>query len=108
MTLTTDPEHSDLQRRLDKSPVPQRDTYLILSDEEIAKGFVKPVRRSYKHKECGTTTTCAKKLAETCAANPRFYRGAYCITCQMHRPLSEFTWLPDGEEMDPDLQEIGN
>jgi hypothetical protein len=108
MTLTTNPGHPDLQRKIDESPVSQRDTYLVLSDEEIAKGFIKPVRRSYTHKTCGTVTTCAKKLAETLAADPSFYRGAYCVSCRKHRLLNEFTWLPDGEEMDPDLQVIGD
>ena len=32
---------------------------LTLSEEERAKGFVRPVRRTYKHLTCGTTTTMA-------------------------------------------------
>ena len=31
--------------------------YVVLSPEERAKGFVKPVRRSYVHAKCGTLTT---------------------------------------------------
>lgn len=34
----------------------QRD-YVVLAKEERAKGFVRPVRRTYKHLKCGTTTT---------------------------------------------------
>lgn len=48
--LTTDPNHEDLGRGPpDESPRPQNKCYLVLSDEERAKGFVRPVRRSYLH-----------------------------------------------------------
>lgn len=33
----------------DEAPVPQHDTYLVLSAEERAKGFVRPYRDSYVH-----------------------------------------------------------
>lgn len=84
----------------------QRD-YVVLSAEERAKGFVKPVRRSYVHTKgkCGgVATTIGDALAETYARNPRFYSGTYCVGCRTHFPLSEFNWDPDGEPMDPDLQ----
>lgn len=47
--LTTDPKHADLGRGSDDAPVPQNKCYLVLSDEERAKGFVRPVRHSYVH-----------------------------------------------------------
>lgn len=80
----------------------QRD-YIVLSPEERAKGFVKPVRRTYLHK-CGVATTMGTALAETYARNPRFYSGTFCCGCRAHFPLNEFTWDKDGEPMDPDLQ----
>lgn len=49
MSLTTDPKHPALGHGVDTKPVPQHETYLVLSDEERAKGFVRPVRRSYVH-----------------------------------------------------------
>lgn len=49
MSLTTDPKHPGLGRGVDESPRPQNETYLVLSDEERAKGFVRPVRHSYRH-----------------------------------------------------------
>ncbi|MGH2792853.1 MAG: hypothetical protein ACRDKG_00970 [Actinomycetota bacterium] len=49
MGLTTDPRDPALGRGVDDEPVPQQEKYLILSDEERAKGFVRPVRRSYRH-----------------------------------------------------------
>jgi hypothetical protein len=47
--LTTNPDHADLGHGADDKPVPQNKCYLVLSDAERAKGFVRPVRRSYVH-----------------------------------------------------------
>lgn len=47
--LTTDPKHEDLGHGADETPVPQNKCYLVLSDEELAKGFVRPVRQAYVH-----------------------------------------------------------
>lgn len=50
MSLTTDPNHPDLKRGgIDTEPVPQAKVYLVLSEEERAKGFVRPYRDSYRH-----------------------------------------------------------
>lgn len=46
MGLTTDPNNPDLNK---PGPDGQNKMYLILSAEERAKGFVRPVRRSYCH-----------------------------------------------------------
>lgn len=95
----------------------QRD-YVVLSPEERAKGFVKPVRRSYIHAYptetnrqigCGGETTMGTALAETYARNPRFYTGTFCVHCREHFPLNQFIWDGggelNGEPMDPDLQD---
>jgi len=48
--LTTDPNDPGLRHGgPDTTPVPQNKVYLVLSEEERAKGFVRPVRRSYVH-----------------------------------------------------------
>lgn len=96
MSLTTDPNDPRLTRGIDDSPVPQAEVYIVLSEEERAKGFVRPVRRSYKHTACRSITTMGQALAETYAADPKFYGATYCVHCGMHRPVSEFTWEPDG------------
>lgn len=85
----------------------QRD-YVVLSPEERAKGFVKPVRRSYVHQACGVQTSMSIDLSQTYARDPRFYSGTFCVGCRAHFPLNEFVWDPDGEPMDPDLQEAWN
>lgn len=45
MTLKTDPETLDDTLR----PDGQQKEYLVLSEAERAKGFIRPVRRSYRH-----------------------------------------------------------
>lgn len=79
--------------------------YVVLSPEERAKGFVKPVRRSYTHNKCGVLTTMGVALAETYARDPNFYSGTFCCGCRAHFPLKEFSWDSDGEPMDPTLQD---
>lgn len=72
-----------------------QDKYLVLSDEELAKGFVEPVRMSYVHLKCGATTKMGIAIAETYARNPEFYGGTYCCWCRNHFPVGEdgeFVW----------------
>lgn len=104
-SLTTDRTNPDLGHGSDKNPVEQNKVYLVLSDEEIAKGYVKPYRESYKHLTCGGITTMNGTIASTYARDPYFYGATYCCNCGMHRPLEEFIWLPDGESMSPRLQD---
>lgn len=96
-SLTTDPADPRLTHGVDDTPRKQADTYLVLSEEERRKGFVRPVRRSYVHDvpDCGVETTMGQELAETYAAKPTFYGATYCVGCRMHRPVGEhgeFTW----------------
>jgi hypothetical protein len=66
--------------------------YVVLSKEERAKGFVRPVRDKYVHIFCGTETTMGDSLAETYARDPYFYSGTFCAHCRKHFPVG-----PDGE-----------
>jgi len=70
----------------------QQKAYIVLSPEERAKGFVRPLRRSYVHNVCGVVTTMSQDIAETYARDPKFYNGTFCIGCRVHLPLSEFKW----------------
>ncbi len=48
--LTDDPNHPDLKRYTGpEEPGPQNKVYLVLSDEERAKGWVRPYRDAYVH-----------------------------------------------------------
>lgn len=149
MPLTTDPNDPRLVRGLDVEPRPQNEVYLVLSDEERAKGFVRPLRRAYRHvglpkpkyplidltdvqkkdferygyvkfekypesespktgrywtqaeldlieKGCGGITIMSPEIAETYARDPHFYGATYCMSCRLHRPVSEFVWADDG------------
>lgn len=49
MSLTTDPKDPRLGRGADTKPGPQNEVYLVLSEEDRAKGFRRAVLRSYKH-----------------------------------------------------------
>jgi hypothetical protein len=101
MSFTNDPNDPRLGRGVDDEPIPQHELYLVLSDDERAKGFVRPVRTTYVHDVCGSTTTMGLAIAETYARNPSFYGATYCVQCQMHRPVGadgEFTW-PDGSRV---------
>jgi hypothetical protein len=69
--------------------------YVVLTAEERAKGFVEPVRRSYRHEKCGAVTTMGQALAETYARCPDFYSGTFCCGCGNHFPVGErgeFVW----------------
>ncbi len=154
MSLVTDPAE------VDSTPGPdgQNKSYLVLSAEELAKGFVRPVRSSYRHVGrpgpknplrdltddevsryarygyakyeeypdgagngssvvgrywthaqlekvgvgCGFVTSMGQTIAETYAANPRFYGSTFCVTCKTHLPVGpdgEFVWEPDGSRV---------
>ena len=98
----------------DGSPVPQDDShlelkpngqqkdYVVLSADERAKGFIRPVRRTYVHQKCGVATTMGQALAETYARLPSFYSGTFCVGCGNHFPVGE-----DGEFVWDDGQKVG-
>ncbi len=81
-----DPGHRELR------PNGQQRDYVVLTQEERSKGFVRPVRSSYKHLKCGVVTRMNSALAETYARDPKFYSGTFCVGCAVHRPLDEFVW----------------
>ncbi len=106
--MTTDPRDPRLTHHNDEVPGPQADAYLVLSEDERAKGFVRPLRRSYQHTrgELGTiacmgSTKMGAELAETYAREPDFYDGTYCTKCRMHKPVAEFDWLEEDGTVGP-------
>lgn len=105
------PDHREVQ------PNGQLKGYIVLSDEERAKGFVRPVRRTYLHvghnyelhgevvltrvgkDACGTRTTMSQAIAETYARDPYFYGSTFCCSCNKHLPLDEFIWEGTNEKV---------
>lgn len=94
-SLTTDP------REARESPVltnGQQSKYCVLSVEERAKGYVRPVRRAYRHTRCGTVTTMGLALCETYARQPTFYGATFCVHCRGHYLVGadgEFVWIEE-------------
>ncbi|MDF1606931.1 hypothetical protein PZ897_01940 [Hoeflea sp. YIM 152468] len=83
-------------------PNGQQKGYVVLSDDERAKGFVRPVRNAYKHLVCGVVTTMGDSLAETYARDPFFYSGTFCVGCGKHFPVGEngeFVWSGTDEKV---------
>lgn len=94
----------------------QQKAYVVLTEEERAKGFVRPVRNAYVHVGkgavfdgavlvklgeggCGALTKMSREIAETYARDPNFYSGTFCTACREHRPLDEFVWDGTVEEV---------
>jgi len=108
MGLTTDPNDPCL--RVTEADG-QQACYLILSEEERAKGFVRPVRRSYYHLKCWSVTSMGQALAETYARDPKFYGGTFCSACRDHFPVGlileggQFVWDDRPEPPFPDTNE---
>lgn len=76
--------------------------YWVLSKEERARGFLRPIRCSYLHLVCGTTTTMGQALAETYARDPSYYGATFCVACRNHFPVGEqgeFIWVDDGSKV---------
>jgi hypothetical protein len=110
------PDHTDIDPLTG-----QQKGYVVLTREERAKGFVRPVRRAYLHvglnpemrttstgysllirpgeHGCGTRTEMSRDIAETYARCPDFYTRTFCIDCRTHRPLAEFVWEGTTEQV---------
>jgi hypothetical protein len=94
------PEHRNIIQ--DGARKGQQEGYVVLAEEERAKGFVRPVRRAYVHLKCSTVTTMGQPLAETYARQPDFYKGTFCCACQSHFPVGadgEFVWEGTNEKV---------
>lgn len=80
----------------------QQKGYIVLTEAERSKGYVRPFRDAYRHAKCGAITTMSRDIAATYARDPYFYSGTFCTTCRGHFPIGEngeFTWYEmDGSE----------
>ncbi len=110
--MTTDRNDPQLREIHESGPLKgQQKTYLILSDEERNKGFVRPVRRSYIHVACGAVTRMGQDIAETYARDPKFYGGTFCVHCGTHFRLTNpdgspaFLWDRDGDPVGSNAEE---
>lgn len=93
MSITDDPNDPRLGHGVGGDGM--NEAYLVLSEEERAKGFVRPVRQKYVHLTCGVVTRMGLALSETYARQPSFYGATYCVGCASHFPVGEsgeFIW----------------
>lgn len=103
MSLTTDPTNTCLK---EYSKDGQQECYLILSEEERKKGFVRPVRTVYKHLTCNQKTSMGRLIAESYARDFTFYGGTYCSYCMSHFNLvnsegkRQFAWVGEDGRLD--------
>jgi hypothetical protein len=58
----------------------QNKKYLVLSEEERSKGYVRPFRDKYIHEKCGVETS-----------------HTFCVRCGTHYPVAEFKWSKDDQ-----------
>lgn len=89
-------------RRRQATETGMHSDYVVLTEEERRKGFVRPVRRTYVHEKCGTKTTMGLALAETYARCPDFYGSTFCVACGSHFPVGadgEFVWSGGGTKV---------
>lgn len=92
MGVTDDRQDPELKEKHEDG---QQKKYLVLSDDERAKGFIRPLRFSYIHEKCGAVTTMGSVIAETYARDPKFYGGTFCVNCRDHFPVGaegQFIW----------------
>jgi hypothetical protein len=85
--VTTDPTHPGLQKLQTNR---QQVAYLVLPEEEIELGFVRPLRLSYQHVACGSVTRMGLTIAQTFARRPSFYTQTFCVACRGHFPLKTY------------------
>jgi hypothetical protein len=100
-TLTDGSPVTDNHRDINPATGQQKG-YVVLSADERAKGFVRPVRRTYVHQKCGSATTMGQALAETYARDPNFYSGTFCVACKAHFPVGadgEFVWSDTSDKV---------
>lgn len=86
----------------ERLPDGQYKDHFVLSEEDRKKGFIRPVRTSYKHTVCGVVTHMPQKCAESYAVNPSFYSGTFCCGCGDYFPVGvngDFIWLDDGTKV---------
>jgi len=93
--LTDDRNDPRLTHGVNDEPTEQAEVYLVLSEDDRKKGFVRPLRLSYVHTVCGARTSMGLAIAETYSRNPNFYGATFCCACSKHRPVGaegEFLW----------------
>lgn len=48
---------------------------------------------------CDGITKMGRSLSETYARDPKFYGATFCVHCNRHLPVGQFTWTLDNERV---------
>ena len=88
--------HPDDPAVFEIGPSGQYRDYLVLTEEERALEFLRPLRTSYTHTVCEALTQMVKEIAETFAREPGFYSTMYCRSCKAMVPVGELRWADGG------------
>jgi hypothetical protein len=107
VSLTDDPNDPRLTHGADTQPGPQNEVYLVLSEEDRAKGFVRPLRRAYVHVDgCGALTTprphgdrCARCEPGHRGGSDRPMTGAVTFTAPCDRCQTLARWTQGGNQV---------
>ncbi len=68
-----------------------------LTAEEVASGFVRPLRTRVLHAFCDSTSAVQPHQARDMARDPASWSSCWCLLCGRRLPAKEFTWFPAGE-----------
>lgn len=77
----------------------QLEANYLLTEEELNLGYVRPLRKEYRHDRCGEITSVSLMVAEVLASYPRYYASVLCSTCAVQMPVREFRWTEDGHRV---------
>jgi hypothetical protein len=72
-----------------------KDHWVMCQTEIMEKGFKRPIRKTYIHEKCKTSTSMPQSIAETYAADPYYYGSTFCCNCGDYFPVGiagEFIW----------------
>lgn len=96
MSTTSDPTDPRLTRGVDDAPAPMADAYLVLSDEERRKGFVRPYRAVYIHVgRPGPTYPLRDLTAEEQERNAGFGDAKFEEYPESERPTTGRYWTQE-------------
>jgi hypothetical protein len=90
MSYTTDPNDPELGRGVDIEPVSQHAKYLILSEEERAKGFIRPVREAYIHVGQGYKDSELRDVSDGNKNDPNLKKYAKVLYHVKNKDTGEF------------------
>lgn len=70
-----------------------------LTPEEVAAGYIRPVRDRYTHERCGVATVLSANVAASFATMPGGHYGKiWCAKCRDGFPAAGFVW-DDGDKV---------